>query len=104
MVKDLLAKYTDDTDLVEKTDILLSYFSIVENEAELVSWPMEYFVNLPHITIEMCQLIDKVKRNEEEEIKKWVQNNADYIERIKKTEMAMDEICRQGFDNENYKI
>lgn len=98
MVRDLLAKYTDDKQLIEETDILLRYFSVVENEAELVSWPMEYFINLPYITIEMCQLIDKIQRNEEQQIKEWEQNNEDLNNRIEKTNMIIEKFSKNIYD------
>ena len=59
--KNVLHKYTDDDDLIEKTDLFLRYFTVIENMDELMSYPMEYFINIPEMTIEMCQLIYEVK-------------------------------------------
>lgn len=63
-IRDLLAKYTDDEKLIEQIDTLLDKFSEIESIYEFLSAPMEYFIEIPFITIEMCELIDKVKRNE----------------------------------------
>ena len=63
-IKELLEKYTDDRDLIEKTDILLSSFSNIENAYDLLSVSMENIIAIPFITIEMCQLIDEIKREE----------------------------------------
>ena len=62
---DLFDKYTDDHELAESTALFLHYFSVVETPEGLMSTPMEYFINIPHITVGMCELIDKVKRNEQ---------------------------------------
>ena len=63
-IKSLLAKYSDDRDLVDITDFILHWFSMIEFDYELLLVPMDYIVNIPYITIEMCQLIDKIRREE----------------------------------------
>lgn len=70
-IRDLLEKYTDDHDLIDTLDFLLSHFSIIENPAEFVSFPMEYYVNLPCVTIEMCQLIYKIQQEEKKNNSEW---------------------------------
>ena len=63
-IHSLLSKYTDDEKLIAQIDFLLDEFSEIETVYEFLSTPMEYFLEIPFITIEMCELIDKVKRNE----------------------------------------
>ena len=76
-----MREYTDDEELIEKLDLRLRWFSIVENMAELVSYPMEYFINIPYITVEECLLIDEMQRKEGIKIREWVQKpeNAELI-------------------------
>lgn len=68
-----MREYTDDEKLIEKLDLRLRWFSVVENMAELVSYPMEYFTNIPFITVEECQLIDEVQKKEGIKIREWAQ-------------------------------
>ena len=70
-----MREYTDDEELIEKLDLRLRWFSVVENMAELVSYPMEYFIDIPYITVEECQLIDEVQRKENIKIHEWAQKS-----------------------------
>lgn len=63
-VKELLEKYTDDNDLIEKAVCLFSVFSSIENANELLTVPMEYIIEIPYITLEICMLVDKIRRRE----------------------------------------
>ena len=74
-MQEIFEKYTDDVDLAERTSFFLYYFSAVENIADLINFTMDYFIGIPHITVEMCELIDKVKRGEEQRFKEWKQNS-----------------------------
>ena len=71
----IFEKYTDDTDLAERTNNFLYYFSAVENVADLINFTMDYFIGIPYITVEMCELIDKAKRGEEQRLKEWKSRN-----------------------------
>ncbi len=75
IMQEIFEKYTDDADLAERTTLYLYYFSAVENVADLINFTMDYFIGLPYITVEMCELIDKAKRGEEQRLKEWKQNS-----------------------------
>lgn len=75
IMQEIFEKYTDDADLAEKTALYLYYFSAVENVADLINFTMDYFIGLPYITVEMCELIDKVKRGEEQRFEEWKSRN-----------------------------
>ena len=63
-IHSLLSKYTDDEKLIAQIDFLLDKFTKISSIYEFITAPMEYFLEIPFITIEMCELIYKVKRNE----------------------------------------
>ena len=86
-----MREYTDDEDLIVLMDVILRWYSVIENMAELISYPMEYFVNIPNITIEMCQLIYEVQRKEKIKIHEWAEKpeNAEII----KSSMNFDQLC-----------
>lgn len=62
--ENVMRKYTDDENLIVLIDLFLRYFTTIENMDEFMAYPIEYFVNVPEMTIEMCQLIYKVKNEE----------------------------------------
>lgn len=91
-----MREYTDDEELIEKLDMRLRWFSVVENMADLVSYPMEYFIDIPYITVEECQLIDEVQRKENIKIREWAQKpeNAELI----KSSRNFDRLCEHFAD------
>lgn len=76
-VKTLLKQYSDDYDLIEGLSAIINWFTIIENSWEFVTRPIEWIINdntTPYLTIEMCQLIDRIRTEEgaryEQEISK----------------------------------
>ena len=65
-LKTLLEKYSKDLDLIDEIAYYLYWFLGIETAESLLTTDMSYIISIPHMTIEMVELIDKIKRAETE--------------------------------------